>query len=297
MISETAQDKLFLLGNRIFILLLVVVVLYPLVYIVSASISNPQLVNSGQVVLLPKEITFEGYQRVFQNRDIWVGYRNTVFYTVAGTFINLLLTLPCAYALSRKGVPAKNVAMALFVFTMFFNGGLIPTYLLVRDLNILNTVWAILLPNAVAVWNLIVSRTFFQMNFPSELEEASQIDGASHFVIFFKVALPLSMPLVAVMGLFYAVGHWNQYFNAMIYLSDRNLFPLQVFLREILVLQEMMTQMMMDGVDEKTLAEQARVADIIKYAVMVVSALPLLLVYPFVQRFFVKGILIGSLKG
>jgi putative aldouronate transport system permease protein len=268
-----------------------------LVYIVSASISNPQLVNSGQVVLLPKEITFEGYQRVFQNRDIWVGYRNTVFYTVAGTFINLLLTLPCAYALSRKGVPAKNVAMALFVFTMFFNGGLIPTYLLVRDLDILNTVWAILLPNAVAVWNLIVSRTFFQMNFPSELEEASQIDGASHFVIFFRVALPLSLPLVAVMGLFYAVGHWNQYFNAMIYLSDRNLFPLQVFLREILVLQEMMTQMMMDGVDEKTLAEQAKVADIIKYAVMVVSALPLLLVYPFIQRFFVKGILIGSLKG
>ena len=180
---------------------------------------------------------------------------------------------------------------------MFFNGGLIPTYLLVRDLGMVNTVWAMLLPNAASVWLIIVARTFFQATIPGELREAADMDGCSNFRFFWSIVLPLSKSIIAVLALFYAVGHWNQYFNALIYLSDRDLFPLQLFLREILVQQEMDASMMMSGGSMEALAQQARIADIVKYAVMIVSALPLLIAYPFVQRFFVKGVMIGSVKG
>lgn len=295
---DTFGDKVFGWLNGCFVCFLLLLVLYPLVYIVSASISDPVYVNSGQMWLLPKGVTFEGYVRVFRNAEIWQGYSNTFLYTGIGTAINLLVTLPCAYAMSRRDMYGRNALMAMFLFTMFFSGGMIPTYLLVKDLGMVNSFWALVIPNAASVWNLIVSRTFFQSTIPRELEEAAEMDGCSNFRIFFAIVLPLSLPIVAVMGLFYGVTHWNQYFNALIYLSDRSLYPLQLVLREILVLNEMSGSMMSDSSgDPEAIAQQMKVADMIKYAVMIVSALPLLVAYPFLQRFFVKGVMIGSLKG
>ena len=297
MIRESRADRVFVVVNRIFLAVILLLVLYPLVYIVSASISDPVAVNSGRMWLYPVGVTFEGFSRVFRNPEIWIGYRNTAFYTVFGTLINLAVTLPAAYALSRRDLAGRNVFMGLYLFTMFFNGGLIPTYLLVRDLGMVNTVWAMLLPNAASVWLIIVARTFFQATIPGELREAADMDGCSNFRFFWSIVLPLSKSIIAVLALFYAVGHWNQYFNALIYLSNRDLFPLQLFLREILVQQEMDASMLMSGGSMEALAQQARIADIVKYAVMIVSALPLLIAYPFVQRFFVKGVMIGSVKG
>jgi putative aldouronate transport system permease protein len=297
MIRETFNDRMFVFGNYLFIGVLLVMVFYPLVYIVSASISDPVAVNSGRMWLLPQGLTLEGFERVFRNPDILLGYRNTLFYTFAGTFINLCVTLPCAYALSRTDLPGRTVFLFIIIFTMFFSGGLIPTYLLVRDLGLINTPWALLLPKAATAWNILVAMAFFRMTIPRELQDAADIDGCSTFRFFMRIVLPLSKPIIAVMALFYAVGHWNQYFDALIYLSDRNLYPLQLFLREILVQQQMSASMMMDGAAMEALAEQARIADIVKYAVMIVASLPLLILYPFLQRYFVKGVMIGSVKG
>jgi putative aldouronate transport system permease protein len=290
------SDRAFDVCNKIFVWLLIIIVAYPLVYILSASISDPYYVNSGEMILLPKGITFEGFQRVFQSSEIWIGYRNTIFYTVLGTLINLAVTLPCAYALASDQLAGKKVIMALLVFTMFFDGGLIPTYLLVRDLGLINTIWSQVLPSAASMWNIIVTMTFFKMNIPKGLEEAAEIDGASHLRIFFQIVLPLSKPIIAVMALFYGVAHWNQYFGALIYLQDRALFPLQLFLREILVRQQITAELMRQSGMVEAIREHARIADIIKYAVMIVSSLPVLMIYPFLQRYFVKGVLIGSLK-
>ncbi|WP_130860637.1 carbohydrate ABC transporter permease [Gracilibacillus phocaeensis] len=293
---ESATDKIFIICNTIFILFLIVIVMYPLIYIVSASISNPTLVNSGQVWFFPKDITWEGYVRVFQNGDIWNGYKNTIIYTIGGVIVHLIILLPSAYAVSRTDIPFKKAIMWFFLFTMFFNGGLIPTYLLIRDLGMIDTTWAMIVPNALGVWSVIVARAFFQQNVPNELVEAAEIDGATDFYIFFKLVLPLSAPIIAVMALFHGVGIWNQYFNALMYLNDSSLYPLQLILREILILNEMSADMMMSGQDLESFAEQARIADIIKYAVMIVAALPLLIVYPFLQKYFVKGVLVGSIK-
>jgi putative aldouronate transport system permease protein len=294
---ETYSDRLFVVANTGFLLFLLAIVIYPLVYVVSASISDPIAVNSGEMWLWPHNITFEGYERVFQNSEIWMGYRNTVIITVMGVAIHLAILLPCAYALSRSDLAGRTFIMMMFLFTMFFSGGLIPTFLVVKQLGMVNTLWALVVPNAVGVWGIIVARTFFQMNVPKELQEASQMDGCSDFGLFFRIVLPLSAPIIAVLALFNAVGHWNQYFNALIYLNNRDIFPLQLILREILVQQQMSAQMMMQGDDLELLAQQARIADIIKYAVMIVSSLPLLVAYPFVQKYFVKGVLIGSIKG
>lgn len=297
MVKQAKSDKIFDIGNKIVVWFFIIIISYPLVYIVSASISDPSLVNAGKVWLFPKGITFEGFARVFQSDEIWIGYRNTIFYTLLGTLINLAVTLPCAYALSRQDLKGKGLIMGLLVFTMFFEGGLIPTYLLVRDLGMINTIWAMVIPNAAAVWNVIVTMTFFKVTIPRTLEEAAEVDGASTIRTFFQIVLPLSAPIIAVMGLFYGVSHWNQYFNALIYLSDRELFPLQLILREILVQQEIAAELMMQGGNPEAIGEQARIASIIKYAVMIVSAAPLLIIYPFLQRFFLKGVMIGSLKG
>lgn len=290
-------DKWFELLNRLGLLFVLLVVLYPVVYIVSASISDPVFVNSGEMWLFPRGITLEGYERVFQNPEIWLGYRNTIFYTVLGTSINLLLTVPFAYALSRKDFAGRGIMTAIVVFTMFFGGGLIPTYLLVSSLGLVNTIWALLLPNAVGVWNVIICRTFFQTGFPKELQESAQIDGCSNTRLFISIVIPLSAPIIAVLALFYGVGHWNSYFSAIIYIKDRNMYPLQLILREILVMNQMNDSMMMNGDDMVAMAKQARIADIIKYAVMIISSLPIIVIYPFLQRFFVKGVMIGSIKG
>lgn len=289
-------DKVFELTNKALVWFFILIILYPLIYIVSASFSDPYFVNSGQMWLWPKGFTTEGYQRIFQSKEILLGYRNTVMYTLLGTFINLAVTLPAAYALSRADLVGKKIIMGLFVFTMFFDGGLIPTYMLVRDLGMINTVWSMVLPAAASIWNIIVTMTFFKMNIPKGLEEAAEIDGASHLRIFFQLIIPLSAPIIAVMALFYGVGHWNQYFGALIYLQDRALWPLQLFLREILIQQKMMTELMQQRGVVEALQEHARIADVIKYAVMIISSAPLLIVYPFLQRFFVKGMMIGSIK-
>lgn len=289
------QDLLFDILNKSFLVVLLIVVIYPMIYILSASISHPTAVNTGQMWLWPVDITFEGYHRVFNNGEVWMGYRNTLFYTVIGTFINLLLTIPCAYALARRDFVGSQLIMFAIVFTIFFNGGMIPTFLLVRDLGMINTVWAIMIPKAAVVFNIIVTRTFFQSTIPRELEEAAEIDGCSNFRVFMRIVLPLSAPIIAVMALFYGVMHWNSFFDGLMYLRDKELYPLQLVLRQILVLNEMSDGMMLGTAEAQD--EQARIAELVKYGLIIVATLPIILVYPLLQRFFVKGVMIGSLKG
>jgi len=290
----TLSDRGFDWINTIFLLIILVLIVYPLIFVLSASISDPQAVSSGRMWLWPVDITFKGYERVFANDAIWLGYKNTIIYTFVGTAIHLFVLLPCAYALSRKELMAKKLILWFILFTMLFNGGLIPTYLVVQSLGMLDTMWAIIIPNVVGAWSILVARAFFQQSIPDQLVEASKIDGASDFYIFIRVVLPLSLPIIAVMALFHAVNLWNQYFNALIYLSDRDKYPLQLILREILVVNQM--QLNDPGGSAESLVDQVKTAGLIKYAVIIVSSLPLLLVYPFVQRFFVQGVLIGSIK-
>ncbi|MEH7548212.1 carbohydrate ABC transporter permease [Neobacillus vireti] len=291
---KSKEDKIFDTINFIFLTLICLAVLYPLYFVVIASISNPDLVYNGSVWLLPKEITFEGYKRIFSDSKIWLGYKNTIIYTVLGTAVQLSLTLMAAYALSRKDLYGKSFFMLMILFTMFFSGGLIPTYLVVKDLGMLNTMWAMIIPKAIAVWNLIVARSFFESSIPNELLEAGKIDGCSNTRFFLKIVLPLSKPIIAVMVLFYAVGNWNSYFDALIYLNDESLYPLQLILRNILIQNQLSVQMLSDL---DNLAAQQHVGEIIKYGVIIVAAIPLLIVYPFVQKYFVKGVLIGGVKG
>src|SRR5699024_252924 len=289
------SDKAFDVINTIFLLIMLVLVVYPLIFVLSASISDPAAVSSGKMWLWPVDITFKGYERVFADNAIWRGYGNTIIYTAVGTAIHLFVLLPCAYALSRKELMFKKGILWFILFTMLFNGGLIPTYLVVKSLCMLDTMWAIVIPNVVGAWSILVARAFFQQSIPDQLVEASKIDGASDFYIFIRVVLPLSLPIVAVMALFHAVNLWNQYFNALIYLSDRDKFPLQLILREILVVNQMQLNDPGAGVAE-SLVDQVKTAGLIKYAVIIVSSLPLLLVYPFIQKYFVQGVLIGSIK-
>lgn len=291
------SDKGFDVLNTIFVTIIVLLIVYPLIFVLSASISSPSAVNTGKMWLWPVDISFSGFKTVFQNDAIWSGYRNTIIYTVVGTILHLVILLPCAYALSRKEIVGKQFIMWFILFTMLFNGGLIPTYLVIQSLGMIDTIWAIVVPNVVGAWSILVARAFFQQSIPDQLVEASKIDGATDFHIFFKIVLPLSLPIIAVMALFHAVGLWNQYFNALIYLSDETKYPLQLILREILILNEGMTGGAgSEGGSVNSFAEQIETASLIKYAVIIVSSLPLLIVYPFVQRFFVKGVLIGSVK-
>ncbi|GAB2022166.1 carbohydrate ABC transporter permease [Pseudolactococcus yaeyamensis] len=296
-IKETRGDKIFKIAVLIFVILSTLVVLYPLIYIISASVSNPEFVNSGEMWLLPKGFTWDGYDTIFKNPDIWNGYKNTILYTLLGTFINLAVTLPCAYALSRPELYGKKYFLGFMMLTMFISGGLIPSYLLVKGLGMLNTIWALVIPSAASVYNIIVTRSFFESTIPREMEEAAIIDGANDFIVFFKIVLPLSMPIVAVMGLFYGVGHWNSYLPALIYLSDKTMYPLQMVLREILVLQDMSSNATANASTAELLHSKQLLVQVIKYGVMLVSTLPIVMVYPFLQRYFVKGVMVGSLKG
>ncbi len=298
-VKDTGRDKIFVICTYIYVFLAFIIVAYPVVYMLSASISDPKLVSSGEMWLWPRGITFDGYKRVFENSSIWRGYGNTILYTVVGTMINLIVTLPAAYALSRKDFAGRNFFMGMFMVTMFFGGGLVPSYLLIKNLGMVDTIWAIVIPSAASIWNIIVSRTFFQSTIPSELQEAAQIDGCTNMRLFFQIVLPLSMPIIAVMGLFYGVGNWNSYFSALIYLNDENKFPLQLILRQILVLQEMSAQPggSMDATTALALNNKAEVAALVKYAVIIVATLPIIAIYPFLQRYFVQGVMIGSVKG
>lgn len=293
-IRDTGSDRVFNAANVLFLTAYLLVVLYPLLYVLSASLSSPAAVTAGQVRFWPVEPTFIAYETIFKDPAIVRGFLNSIFYAVAGTTVNVVLTLLAAYPLSRKDLRGRGAIMLFFFFTTLFSGGLIPTYLVVRDLGLLNTRWALILPGALSVWNLIITRTYFQSAIPDELLDAARIDGANDFRFLRDVVLPLSGPIIAVNALFYAVGHWNAYFDALIYLTDESLFPLQLVLRDILVLNQ--TNMRMTG-DVSSMMARENLADLLKYALIVVSTVPLLLVYPFVQRHFVKGALIGSLKG
>ncbi|NIK66896.1 MULTISPECIES: carbohydrate ABC transporter permease [unclassified Paenibacillus] len=298
-IKESRGDKLFLACNYLYVFLAFLIVFYPLVYMISASISDPKAVASGAMWLWPKGITFEGYKMVFKNTNIWIGYENTIIYTVVGTAINLFVTLPAAYALSRRDFVGRNFFMGMFMVTMFFSGGLIPTYLLVKQLGMMNSMWAIVLPSAASIWNIIVSRTFFQSSIPRELQEAAQIDGCSNMRLFLRIILPLSLPIIAVMALFYGVGNWNSYFSALIYLNEAGKYPLQLVLRQILVLQEMGAQGggAIDLSSATAMNSKAEIAALVKYAVIIVATIPVIVIYPFLQRYFVQGVMIGSVKG
>lgn len=288
------SNKIFDIVNHIILFILMMIVLYPLYFIFIASFSAPDAVSRGEVLLLPKGFNIEGYKQIFKYKDIWTGYGNSILYTVVGTAVNLIATIPAAFALSRKELMGKKPLMLLFAFTMFFGGGLIPTYLLIQNLHMDNTMWALVLPGAVGVYNLIVARTFFEQSIPEELYEASVMDGSDHFKYFFRIVLPISKPILAVMILIYAVGHWNAYFNALIYLVDRSKFPLQVILREILIQQQSTTG---GAASMAAMEQQRQLAEMIKYGVIVVSSLPVLCLYPFIQKHFVKGMMIGAVKG
>ena len=298
-IKETKGDRIFNVVNLTLMTLLVLIIMYPLVYILSASISNPDFVNRGEVVLLPKGVTFEGYLRVFQEKDILVGYRNTFIYAIGGTLVTLFFTLTAAYALSRKQLAGRNFFMFFMTFTMYFYGGMIPSYLLMRSLRLINTYAVLMLSGAVSTTNLIISRTFFSNGVPLEIEEAAFIDGCSPIRTFVTIVLPLSKALIGVMTLYYGVAHWNSYFSALIYITDRSKIPLQLVLREILVEQQIKSSMMAAGgmVDELLLDAQVRLASLVKYSVIIVSSLPVLILYPFLQKYFDKGVMIGSIKG
>ena len=293
-VQRSRDDKLFYSISYAFVILLTLIVLYPLIFIVSASFSSANAVSSGRVVLFPVEPSIMGYQRVFENERVWTGYANTILYTGLGTLINVFMTLICAYPLARKKLPHKGFFTFLFTFTMLFSGGMIPSYLVMRDLKILNTVWAMVLPGAIGISQMIVTRTFLRSTIPDELLEATQIDGCNDFRFFTMFVLPLSKAVIAVIAMQYAIGHWNSYFNAMIYLSDSSKYPLQIFLREILIMNDIDTS---DIVDEELAIAMQGMADLLKYALIVVATAPILCIYPFVQKYFVKGVMMGSLKG
>ena len=279
---------------EILVALLALIVLYPLVLTLSSSFSSGKAVTTGRVFLFPVEFTLKGYEEVFKYQKVWIGYKNTFLYTFGGTFINVCMTLICAYPLSRREFPDRKFFTFLFTFSMLFSGGLIPTYLVMRDLGLINSRWALMLPGAIGVTQMIVTRTFIHSTIPESLVEATQIDGCSFTHFFFRFILPLSKAVIAVISLQYAIAHWNAYFNAFIYLSDYKKYPLQVFLRDILIMNEVAENA--TGTEADMLAELQGMADVLKYALIVVSTAPILCIYPFVQKYFVQGVLIGSLK-
>lgn len=295
-IRDCPEDK-YLYGAVYFLVTLYfLVVLYPLVYVVSSSFSSSRAVLGGRVWLFPVEPNLEAYRFVFQYQDVFTGFRNSVLYTLSGTLVNLFMTMICAYAMARRTLPFRNALMFLFTFTMFFNGGLIPNYMLVRDLGMIDTLWSLIIPGAISVYNMIIARTFIQASIPTEMLEAAQIDGCSDFRFLWKMVLPLSKAIIAVLAVYYMVGHWNSYFNAFLYINSRAKYPLQLVLREILITNTFDPNRMVTN-DPELIQRLQNIADLMKYSLIVISSLPMMLLYPFAQKFFIKGVLIGSLKG
>jgi len=291
LIRKSWGERTFDTVNVTFMLLISFVSVYPLVYVLLASLSDPTAVAAHRgMMFYPKGFTFDAYENVFKNPNILRSYMNTLIYVSAGTAINIFLTALGAYALSRRDVMWKNTIMFLIVFTMFFSGGIIPSYILVEKLGLMNTYFALLLPNAISAFNLIVMRTAFQ-GIPYSLDESARMDGATDWKILFRIVMPLSLPVIAVMVLFYGVSHWNSWFGAMIYLQDRSLFPMQLILREILISNDT-TSMTIDA----SAADVARIGQTIKYATIIIATLPVLMLYPFLQKYFVKGVMIGAIK-
>ena len=270
-----------------------VIMLYPLLVVLSTSFSAPSAVTSGKVWLFPVDFSIQGYKAVFRTNDVLIGYRNSLFYMIFGTIVNLFMTLITAYPLSRDDLVGQGIIMKLFTFTMIFSGGMIPNYLLMKDLGLLNSVWVMIIPGAISVYNMIITITFIKSNIPKEMLEAAQIDGCSDIQYFVKMVLPLSGAVIAVITLYYAIAHWNAYFNAFMYLNDKDLYPLQIFLKNILVSNQVQADMI---VDEQVQAIEG-IAEVLKYSLIVVAVVPVMIIYPFVQKHFVKGVMIGAVKG
>ena len=291
---NNADDVIFDTINYILLGLVLLIIIYPLYFITIASISSPIEVLNGNVIFLPKSLTFDAYRLIFKDEDILTGYRNTIFYTTLGTSINLIMTIFAAYPLSRKDWVGRKFFTILLVITMFFSGGLIPTYILITKLGISNTVWAMLIPSAVSFWNVVITRTYFNSSIPDTLSEAAFIDGCTNLKLLFAIIIPLAKPVLAVMVLFYGVAHWNSFFTALIYLNNRKLFPLQLILREILVQNKFSEDML---IEEESLLKRQMVAESIKYGLIIIASAPFIAIYPLIQKYFVKGIMIGSIKG
>lgn len=292
----SSNDQIFYTVVTVFLTLIALIVLYPIIYVVSCSFSSPDSIMSGKVILWPVDFTLDGYNAVLGYKKVWIGFRNSIFYTIVGTLINMFMTIICAYPVSRKDMPGRNILMMMYSFTMIFGAGMIPNYLLVRDLKMLNTVWAILIPGAIGVYNMIIMRTYFMSSIPGELLEASKMDGCGDTKFLVSVVLPLSKPILAVVSMYYIVAHWNAYFKAFMYLSDENLYPLQIFLKEILVASKLEAAML-DDVLVTSSASTSGLQYIVKYALIVVACLPMMIIFPFVQKHFVKGVMIGAVKG
>lgn len=292
--NSSTGDKVFIILVYVLLSAVMLIVLYPLIYIVSASFSDPQAVVSGKVVLWPVDVTLRGYKAVFKNPKIITGFINSFIYMGVGTVVNLIMTMLCAYPLSRKEFTARNKIAALFVFTMYFSGGLMPTYMVVNKLGLINTRWAMIIPSAMSTYNMIIARTYMVNSIPDELYEAAQIDGCSPFKYLLKVIVPLSKPILAVLALYYGIAKWNNYFDAMLYLNDASLQPLTIVLREILIQNQIDPTMLTDA---SAMAKLQGMTELLKYAVIVVASVPVLAIYPFVQKYFVKGVAIGAVKG
>lgn len=287
-------------GDRVFnavaitiVLLLTIIVMLPLLNVIAASFSSKNAVNAGKVLLWPVDFTLENYRTVLKYDSVWIGYRNTIFYTVAGTVISVTLSLFCAYPLSQKRFSGRKFLNKLLLFSMIFRGGMIPTYMVVRDMKLLDSVWAVLLPTAIGIYYVIIMRNYIETTIPAELEESTRVDGCSPARYFISFILPLTKPIIAVIAMYYAVDQWNDYFNAFLYLTDKNLYPLQLFLREILISSSFSSS----DLDPEAIAAIQGLSDTLKYVMIVVSTLPLMCIYPFVQKYFVKGVMIGSVKG
>jgi len=288
------EDMAFSLMVYVLLTFVLIIIAFPLIYLVSASFSSPQAVISGRVWLLPVDFTIKGYEAIFKDSSIIRGFLNSLYITVVGTGLNILMTVMMAYPISRKKFYGRKAFTMFMMITMFFGGGLVPTFLLINHLHMYNTFWAVMVPGCVGITNVIICRTYFESSIPEELYESASLDGCDDFGFLIRIVLPLSKPVLAVLVLYYAVGHWNSYFNEMIYLEDKVKYPLQVVLRQILIMSQVADEMMLDF----SAAEQAQgMADLLKYSTIVVSSLPMLILYPFIQKYFVKGVMIGSVKG
>lgn len=292
-IRQSAGDRAFNAVNAVVMTIVTLAIVYPLYYVLLASITDPVVVSSGKLLLYPEAPYFEGYERALNYAPLWTGYGNTLKYTVVGTAIALFCTIPAGYALSRIDLPGRRVLMFLFTFTMFFSGGIIPLYLVVRQLNMYDTIWAVVLPVAVSAYNLIVCRSFFDTGIPNELLEAAKIDGCNDFKFFFRIVLPLSSTIIAVMCLFYATALWNMFFNPLMFLSGKENMPLQVVLRDLVLLNQ--ANSITSSAEE--IAMRQKLAEQLKYCIVVLAAAPLLIVYPFLQKYFAKGVMVGAVKG
>ncbi len=288
------EDMAFSFLVYVLLTFVLIIIAFPLIYLVSASFSSPQAVISGRVWLLPVDFTIKGYEAIFKDSSIIRGFLNSLYITAVGTGINILMTVMMAYPISRKKFYGRKAFTMFMMITMFFGGGLVPTFLLINHLHMYNTFWAVMVPGCVGITNVIICRTYFESSIPEELYESASLDGCDDFGFLIRIVLPLSKPVLAVLVLYYAVGHWNSYFNEMIYLEDKVKYPLQVVLRQILIMSQVADEMMLDF----SAAEQAQgMADLLKYSTIVVSSLPMLILYPFIQKYFVKGVMIGSVKG